>query len=196
MIKIKIGSINAYKNIKGFTSAVQRKILGIDLSHLSIYIGINELGRMEESEANLEVGQTTLVLNPDKIDVYKIAWATDEQIKIALNDLIDRNEERIYDFFSWLAIFIRVVLEWIIGKFSADLASKVKGWNLLFGFGIQCSSYVWELLNSLIYAISDDSDRWNVYQFLHAYNKRLFNPKDFLIMHKKFKHLLPKINYR
>ena len=126
MRNLTLGAIILYKNIPGFTSWLQRIVLGIPYSHSSIYIGENELGRAEEFEANLEVGTTTFVDSVEYREVYNIIGVPEDVMKRVLNGLMDEFEENTYGFISWVAIFIRRCFE--LCGFNA------KGWNKEWSF--------------------------------------------------------------
>ena len=132
---MKICSLIFYKNIPGLTSWGQRKILGIDISHFSIYIGKDEMGNMMEFEANpYMVDRTTLrIKSPEQMEIYEINLP-EEQLKEALNYIIHKFEETKYAYIQWLSIFLRVCFEWL----GFENARSWK-WLSLGGWGNVCS---------------------------------------------------------
>ena len=96
---MKIGSLIFYKNIKGFTSWVQRIVLGIDISHVSIYIGKDEMGNKMEFEANpYWVDRTTLrIKSPEQMEIWEINLP-EKDIKDELNFIINYLEETKYSY--------------------------------------------------------------------------------------------------
>jgi len=170
---MKLGTIIFYKNISGFTSWLQRRVLGIPYSHNSIYIGINELGRMEEFEANLEVGTTTFTDSVEHREVYPLNIPEDT-IKKVLNQLINEYEENSYGYISWVAIFLRRCFE--LCGFNA------KGWNILWGWGVTCSELVYYYFLYLAWEM-----KWEDLQnFLYLYNPNTFHPGDVKVVINRF----------
>ena len=170
---MKLGSIIFYKNIPSFTSWLQRFILGIPYSHNSIYIGKNELGRMQEFEANLEVGTTTFTDSTEHREVYPLDIPEDT-IKKVLNQLINEYEENSYGYISWIAIFLRRCFE--LCGFNA------KGWNILWGWGVHCAELVYYYLLYLAWEMQWD----NLQNFLYLYNPNTFHPGDVKDVINKF----------
>jgi len=170
---MKLGSIIFYKNIPSFFSWLQRFILGNPYSHNSIYIGVNELGRMEEFEANLEVGTTTFTNSAEHREVYPLDIPEDT-IKKVLNELINEFEERSYGYVSWLTIFIRRCFEW--------LGFNAKKWKILWGWGVHCSELVYYYFLYLAWEM-----KWkDLENFLYLYNPNTFHPGDVKDIINKF----------
>ena len=169
-----------YKNIPSFLSWLQRWVLGTIYSHSAIYKGTDELGRMIEFEANLQVDQTTY--HPDKKhrDVYEVVDVPGNVMKRVLNDIIDEYEEKTYGFISWFTILIRRIFE-IIGF------KNVKGWNILWGWGVICSELVWYYLYELSVYMTRSYGWYEFHQELKTYNPNIFTPKDISYLVEKYK---------
>ena len=163
---MKLGSLIFYKNIPTFGSWLQRKILGTPYSHLSIYIGTNELGRMEEFEANAQVDTTTLTLNKNYREVYEID-APYETMKECLNAVINRFEEDTYGPQQWLSILIRRIGE-LLGF------ERAREWNILWDWGKTCTELIWYFLSDL----SGRLNRADIRTELSRYNPDTFHPGD------------------
>ena len=174
---MKIGSLVFYKNIKGFTSWVQRVVLGTDISHVSIYIGKDEMGNMMEFEANpYWVDRTTLRLkSPEQMEIWEIN-CPEEELKMVLNYIIHLLEETKYSYIQWLTVFIRQCFEW--------LGFDAKGWKILWGWGRSCSEVAWVELVSL------DSEAKTE---LEKYNPNTFHNRDIKDIIKKFPELFTRI---
>ena len=170
---MKLGSIIFYKNISGIGSWLQRFILGIPYSHNSIYIGVNELGRMQEFEANLRVNTTTFTDSVEHREVYPLNLSEDT-IKKVLNQLINEYEENSYGYISWIAIFLRRCFEL--------LGFNAKGWKILWGWGVHCSELVYYYLLYLAWEM-----KWkDIENFLDLYNPNTFHPGDVKDVINKF----------
>ena len=174
---MKIGSLIFYKNIKGFTSWVQRVILGIDISHFSIYAGKDEMDNMLEFEANpYWVDRTTLrIKSPEHMEIYEINLP-EKDIKSVLNFLIQEFEETKYSYIQWLTIFIRQCFEW--------LGFDAKGWKILWGWGVTCSEVAWYYLFDLPSPLVVE---------LGGYNPNTFHNRDIKDIIKKFPELFTRI---
>ena len=135
---MKLGSIILYKDIEFWFSWIQRKITRFPYSHSSIYIGINELGRQEEFEANYQVDTTTFKFKPDQMEIYEIIGLDIHTVKDILNDLIDTFEERSY---GWLQI-----LTFVRRAFFDLIGIDTRHWKVWFKGGVLCSELVWYLL--------------------------------------------------
>lgn len=169
-----IGTIIFYKDLTALTSRIQQIVLGIPYSHNSIFIGNNQLGRLQEFEANLELGTTTFYPDPLHRELYSIN-APQEIIIEVLNQLIDDFEERVYGFIQWPAIGLRRLFE-ILGFKNA------KSWNILWGWGVVCS----ELIYYYLYKLALRMDWDDLLAELKIYNPNLFHPGDTKIILKKF----------
>ena len=181
MRNLTLGAIILYKNIPGFTSWLQRIVLGIPYSHSSIYIGKNELGRAEEFEANLEVGTTTFVDSVEYREVYNIRGVPHPVMEKVLNELINEFEENTYGFISWVAIFIRRCFE--LCGFNA------KGWNILWGWGVQCTELVYHFLVRLAKIME-----WHdLEEYLYMYNPDLFHSGDLKLILDTFNNYFKKL---
>ena len=178
---MKIGSLVFYKNIKGFTSWVQRVVLGTDISHVSIYIGRDQMGNMMEFEANpYWVDRTTLRLkSPEQMEIYEINLP-EKDIKDTLNFLIEELEETKYSYVQWLTTFIRQCFEW--------LGFDAKGWKILWGWGSTCSEVVYHHLYNLPF-----DDLGNMLAELLKYNPNTFHNRDIKDIIKKFPELFTRI---
>lgn len=167
MNEYQLGDIIFYKNIKVVTSALQRKVLGIPYSHNALYTGVNQLGRMEEFEANLQVGTTTFTDSIEYREVYHVLGISDEIMKDSLNYLVDEYEEKVYGFISWPAIALRRIFELIGFK-------EARKWNILWGWGVMCSELVYYFLVMLALRMG-----WtDLLDELRKYNPNLFHPGD------------------
>jgi len=174
---LKIGSLVFYKNIKGFTSWVQRVVLGTDISHVSIYIGKDEMGNMMEFEANpYWVDRTTLRLkSPEQMELWEINLP-EEDIKNSLNSVIWILEETKYSYIQWLTTFIRQCFEW--------LGFDAKGWKILWGWGTTCSEVVWCYLFGITPLLNKE---------LMKYNLNTFHNRDIKDIIHKFPELFTRI---
>jgi len=176
---MKIGSLVFYKNIKGFTSWIQRVVLGTDISHVSIYIGKDEMGNMMEFEANpYWVDRTTLRLkSPEQMEIYEINLP-EKDIKDELNFIINYLEETKYSYIQWLTTFIRQCFEW--------LGFDAKNWEWLSfgGWGNTCSEVVWFYLHGLNQGLFNE---------LEKYNPNTFHNRDIKDIIKKFPELFTRI---
>ena len=174
---MKIGSLVFYKNIKGFTSWVQRVVLGTDISHVSIYIGKDEMGNMMEFEANpYWVDRTTLRLkSPEQMELWEINLP-EEDIKNSLNSVIWILEETKYSYIQWLTTFIRQCFEW--------LGFDAKGWKILWGWGTTCSEVVWCYLFGITPLLNEE---------LMKYNPNTFHNRDIKDIIYKFPELFTRI---
>jgi len=191
-----LGTVILYYGMTAWTSRIQQWWWRVtaqsrkDLSHASIYAGINRhLQRMMEYEANLQVDHTTFNYNQSNMIVY-YPYCHTESVKRALNKTINESEETTYGFIGWLAIFIRGILEMIL---SEKQAKKVKGWNILWGWGIFCSELVWRFWNNLCFDIVENSyntqerKHWNEFHYhLEKYNPNTFTPVDVYDLQVKF----------
>ena len=191
-----LGTIILYHSITTWTSRIQQwwwRVIGEtrqDLSHASIYAGINRhLDRMMEFEANIQVDHTTFRYNPDNMLVW-YPYCHSDSIKRALNKTINESEETAYGFIGWLAIFIRGILEMIL---PISMKRRVKGWNILWGWGIFCSELVWRFWNNLCQDIAENSYniqekmKWSqVHYQLMKYNPNTFTPVDVYNLQEEF----------
>ena len=178
---MKLGSIILYKNIPEFLSWVQRVVLNTIYSHLSIYIGKNDIDRHNEFEANIQVDQTTFRHDPEHQDIYELIEVPDEIIVKALNKLIDVSEEKIYGFGSWLTIFIRRCFEW--------LGFDAKGWKIWKVHGYHCTEVAWYLWNYIYedwHGLGWDKFIWK----LNRINPDTFNPKDVENLVNEFNNII------
>ena len=177
MSSLKIGSLVFYKNIKGFTSWVQRVVLGTDISHVSIYIGKDEMGNMMEFEANpYWVDRTTLrIKSPEQMEIYEINLP-EKDIKDELNFLLYLEETK-YSYIQWLTTFIRQCFEW--------LGFNARNWKWLSfgGWGATCSEVVW------FYLLDDDY----LFNELEKYNPNTFHNRDIKDIIYKFPELFTRI---
>jgi len=174
---MKIGSLVFYKNIKGFTSWMQRVVLGTDISHVSIYIGRDQMGNMMEFEANpYWVDRTTLRLkSPEQMEIWEINRPEGE-LMLTTDMLIDTFEEDKYSYIQWLTTFIRQCFEW--------LGFDAKGWKILLGLGSTCSEVVWYHLFGVEALLNDE---------LEKYNPNTFHNRDIKDIIKKFPELFTRI---
>lgn len=192
-----IGTIILYKNITTITGKLQRLWWRItrqpykQYSHLSIHAGVSTLGRELEAEANTQVDQTTFKYNPNNMDLF-MPNASQDNIKLALNNAIDEHEETLYGFISWLTIVIRGIFEMLGFK-------KAKSWNILWGWGVMCSEFGWydmyllasyemrDALNKMgatrdmaeVGILVNHKNAWmDFFRELHTYNPNTFTPID------------------
>ena len=176
---MKIGSLVFYKNIKGFTSWIQRVVLGTDISHVSIYIGKDEMGNMMEFEANpYWVDRTTLKIKlPEQMEIWEINLP-EEDLKADVNDVINTFEEDRYSYIQWLTVFIRQCFEW--------LGFDAKSWKILWGWGATCSEVVYNHLVCTSVPIG-------VIEELFLYNPNTFHNRDIKDIIHKFPELFTRI---
>ena len=174
---MKIGSLVFYKNIPGFTSWLQRKVLGTDISHVSIYIGKDEMGMMMEFEANpYFCDRTTLKLKPkENMEIWEINLPEDF-LKDSIRFTIYELEETKYSYIQWLTTFIRRCFEWI--------GFDAKKWNILWGWGMTCSEVVWYYLVGMDEQLTEE---------LLKYNPNTFHNGDIKNIMDKFPELFTRV---
>ena len=189
-----LGTVILYNNLTAWTSRIQQWWWSVTyrgetkylVSHSSIYAGINRhLQREMEVEANLQVDHTSFHYNGDKMILY-YPYCNSDSVKRALNKTIDEHEETTYGFISWFTIFLRGIFE-ILGF------KNVKSWNILWGWGVICSEFVYYFWKNLCDDIAENSHNYNekkywkeVSNVLEGYNPNIFTPVDILIIQRRF----------
>ena len=183
-----LGTVILYHSMTAWTSKIQQwwwKVMGEkvwQLSHASIYVGINRhLDRMMEYEANLQVDHTTFNYNEKNMILF-YPYCHSDSVKRALNKTINESEETVYGFIGWFAIALRGIFEMILPK---TYKTRVKGWNILWGWGIFCSELVWRFWDNLCEDIAENSYNiqekryWTAFHYqLEKYNPNTFTPVD------------------
>ena len=181
---MKIGNIILYKNIKAFLSCVQRTILGTIYSHLSIYIGKDELNLPMEFEANVQVDRTTFHYNPEHQDIFEIIGVPEDVMKEVMTELIQELEEKTYSFIAWIAIALRRLFEALGFK-------KAKGWNILWGWGIHCTEIGWHQFDKLDKKEWDKPQGWKLFIYkVRLINPNLFHPGDCQELTTQFRDII------
>lgn len=169
---MKFGTIVFYKNIKGFTSWLQRVVTGYPYSHSSIYVGQDAFDYMMEFEANpLKVERTRLrIKKPEQMEIYE--FTCDEAIlKEICGGLIEEFEGEKYGYVQWLTTFIRICLERLGFK-------KAKNYNILWGWGKSCSEVVYHLLERAFLRDVAQPETAPAFEEIGKYNPDLFHNGD------------------
>ena len=186
--KILLGSMILYKNLTAFTSRVQQfwwtimyrrlpKIFRM-YSHLSVFKGKDECGRNIEAEANLQIDQTTFRFNHNTMDIY-MPLCGDKASIYAINKALDQFEEKLYGFGSWLAIFLRGILELMFPK------KNVRHWRILMDKTAMCSEFGWWVKYYMAEYVTEHSGsaqkriQWSLFRAgLLRYNPNTYTPVD------------------
>ena len=169
---MKLGTIILYRDIKFWFSWIQRKITGMPYSHSSIYIGVNELGRREEFEANWQVGTTTLNYRPVKMEAYELIGVS--ETKQILNELINGFENKSY---GWLQV-LTFIRRWFFDLIGID----TRKWKVWLKGGVLCSELVWYYLIRVAFEM-----RWDdLLSYLEHWNPDCFHSGDIKTVIDKF----------
>ena len=166
---MKLGTVIFYKRIPTFLSWVQRKVLKTQYSHCSVMAGFL-LDKPMEFEASIKVSFHSYGDSPNYRDYYEpdVPYAVVYRI---LKNIRDEYEGKTYGFISWFTIFIRRIFEITLPKKYKD---KVKGWNILWGWGVICSELLWYYFDELSLEMG-----WHKFHYeLHKFNPSTFTPPD------------------
>jgi len=185
---MKLGSTILYQRIPSFLSWVQRFVLKTPYSHSSIIAGFM-LNNDIELEADIKVRLHSYGHSDKYRDVYELV--DDVTYAVAHDVLVSIRQEfegETYGFISWPAILIRRIFEIVLPK---KYSVKVKGWDILWGWGVICSELVWYFYKAVADAMIERGfERWTIFlEELLTYNPNLFHPKDISYLLNKYNNL-------
>ena len=157
-----------YKNIKLFTSWLQRVVTNTLYSHVSTYTGFTALGLEQEFDADLEVRFHTF---RKSANMDFISWK-DVPAEVGINvvtEVAKLFEGDVYGLGSWLTTFIRFALQ-RLGFKNMHKRRIWIGWK----WGKSCSELKWYEMAWIAYEMRYG----DIYTKLCEYNPETFCPQD------------------
>ena len=174
MIEIPVGSFIFWKNIKTFTSSLQRFWTNTIYSHISIYAGQMGGRDLEFEASKLVKFDSYNKRDIPKNDIIALKGVPLTIIQKSLDKIIEEYEGNMYGFFSWFTIFLRYLFQRMGFK-------NVHKWNILWGWGIHCSELGWYFLFDVIsemLVFSSDKKWLKLAEVVYEYDPDLFTPQD------------------
>ena len=157
-----------YKNIKLFSSWLQRVVTKTLYSHASTYTGTTALGLEQEFDVELQVRFHTFKKSANMDFITWIDVPEDVGIKV-VTEVASYFEGDVYGLGSWLTTFIRFTLQ-RLGFKNMHKRRIWVGWR----WGKSCSELKWyEMVG-----IADEMNYLDIYDKISEYNPDTFCPQD------------------